>query len=147
LEDRKVKTLIYDIFSQRIVPLRMFPLITEHYAHVWEDNATPITGWWLHNTFIAHSKDLEPAPAFRATARLGKFFTSNSDVLPPCCSFLSYWHEGDSMDPNATWQLVLGTLRELNANPQDKEARIVAVALLESLASWIRSGGFPPAVD
>ena len=32
LEDRRVKQLIYDIFQQKIVPLRLFPLVTEHYA-------------------------------------------------------------------------------------------------------------------
>jgi hypothetical protein len=76
LEDRKVKTLIYDIFAQKIVPVRLFPFVTAHYTHVRQDNQIPITGWWLHNAFTAHIKDLKPAPAFRATARLGKFFAS-----------------------------------------------------------------------
>jgi hypothetical protein len=33
------------------------------------------------------------------------------------------------MDPQATWNLLKGTLQELSANPQDQEARIIAVAL------------------
>jgi hypothetical protein len=73
LDDRKAKTLIYDIFAQKIVPVRLFPLVTAHYAHIRQDNQVPVTGWWLHNTFTAHIKTLAPAPAFRATARLGKF--------------------------------------------------------------------------
>lgn len=76
LEDRRVKQLIYDIFTQKIMPLRMFPLVAEHYAHIRDDNTTPITGWWLHNVMTAHIKHLAPAPAFRATARVGKFFAS-----------------------------------------------------------------------
>jgi hypothetical protein len=76
LDDRKAKTLIYDIFSQRIVPLRKFPLITAHYATMRHENTEPITGWWLHNVMTANIKDLKPAPAFQCTARLGKFFAS-----------------------------------------------------------------------
>lgn len=79
LEDRRVKTLIYDIFTQKIVPLRLFPLVSEHYTHMREDhreNPGLFTGWWLHNTFTAHIKDMAPAPVFRCTARLGKFFAS-----------------------------------------------------------------------
>jgi len=76
LEDRRVKQLLYDIFQQKIMPLRLFPLVTEHYAHVREDNSARTTGWWLHNVMTAHVKTLAPAPASRATARLGKFFAS-----------------------------------------------------------------------
>jgi hypothetical protein len=53
IDDRKIKTLIYDIFSQRIVPLRLFPYISEHYANIRKNNQVLTTGWWLHNTFTA----------------------------------------------------------------------------------------------
>ena len=60
LEDRKAKTLIYDIFAQKIVPVRLFPLVSAHYAHIRQDNAIPITGWWLHNTFYGSHQDACP---------------------------------------------------------------------------------------
>lgn len=77
LDDRKCKTLLYDIFAQRIMPLRKFPLITEHYATMrkeQKENPAYFTGWWLHNVMTANVKDMKPAPAFQATARLGRFF-------------------------------------------------------------------------
>ena len=74
LEDHRVKTLIYDIFQQKIVPLKLFTPVTAEYQKAYKTTRTD--GWWLHNLFTAHIKTLAPAPAFRATARLGKFFAS-----------------------------------------------------------------------
>ena len=74
IEEHKAKTLIYDIFEQKIVPLRLFPLVTQGWNAVAKDE--PKTGWLLHNLFTTHMKTLKPAPAFRSTARLGKFFAS-----------------------------------------------------------------------
>jgi hypothetical protein len=74
IEDRKAKTLIYDIFRQKIVPLRLFHSVVND----WELKAKqePPTGWLLHNCFTYFIKDLAPAPAFRCTARLGKYLAS-----------------------------------------------------------------------
>jgi hypothetical protein len=74
LEDRKAKTLIYDIFRQKIMPLRLFHPVTSDYE-VRAKVEDP-TGWLLHNVCTTHIKTLSPAPAFRATARLGKFLAS-----------------------------------------------------------------------
>jgi hypothetical protein len=74
IEERKAKTLIYDIFRNKIVPLRLFPPVTEEYEQATKGQKG--TGWLLHNAFTSHMKKLGPAPAFRATARLGKFFAS-----------------------------------------------------------------------
>jgi hypothetical protein len=74
MEDRKAKTLIYDIFRQKIVPMRLFHPV----VYSWEDSSKQHapTGWLLHNCFTSHMQKLAPAPKFRATARLGKFFAS-----------------------------------------------------------------------
>jgi hypothetical protein len=59
------KQLIYDIFKQRIVPLRLFhPSVSD-----WEA-AEDKTMWRLHNCMTAHIKTLRPAPAFTATLKL-----------------------------------------------------------------------------
>ena len=63
------KQLIYDIFSQRLVPLRLF-----HPAgHDWEA-AEDKTMWRVHNCVTAHIKELKPAPAFTSTLKLSRFF-------------------------------------------------------------------------
>jgi len=63
------KQLIYDIFSQKIVPVRLFhPTV-----RVWEA-AEDKTMWRLHNCMTAHIKDLKPAPAFTANLKLTRFF-------------------------------------------------------------------------
>jgi hypothetical protein len=63
------KQLIYDIFSQRLVPLRLFhPAVRD-----WEV-AQDKTMWRLHNCMSAHIKDLKPAPAFTANLKLSRFF-------------------------------------------------------------------------
>jgi hypothetical protein len=69
------KQYIYDIFRQKIVPLKLFhPICDDWDNQKWGE--TPVSAWHLHNCLTAHIKTLPPAPAFRATARLGKFFAS-----------------------------------------------------------------------
>jgi hypothetical protein len=53
--------------------LRLFPLVTQTYETATKQQKG--TGWLLQNAFTSHIKRLAPAPAFRATARLGKFFS------------------------------------------------------------------------
>jgi hypothetical protein len=74
IEERRAKTLIYDIFRNKIVPLRLFPFVVNTYETATKDQKG--TGWMLHNAISEHIKKLAPAPAFRATIRLGKFFAS-----------------------------------------------------------------------
>src|SRR5919202_4686677 len=63
------KQLIYDIFRQKLVPIRLFhPAV-----HDWEA-AEEKTMWRLHNCMTAHIKSLRPAPAFTATLKLSRFF-------------------------------------------------------------------------
>ena len=63
------KQLIYDIFRQKLVPIRLFhPAV-----HDWE-GAEEKTLWRLHNCMTAHIKTLRPAPAFTATLKLSQFF-------------------------------------------------------------------------
>ena len=74
VEERKAKTLIYDIFRNKIIPLRLFQPVVYSWETSVKEHAP--TGWLLHNCFTAHIKTMPPASAFRATARLGKFFAS-----------------------------------------------------------------------
>jgi hypothetical protein len=63
------KQLIYDIFTQKIVPVRLFHSTT----HDWEATENK-TMWALQNAVSNHIKTLKPAPAFTATLRLSRFF-------------------------------------------------------------------------
>jgi hypothetical protein len=76
LEDHRVKTLIYDVFEKKIVPMRLFGPVAAEYAHARDNNSARTTAWWAHNLFTNYIKTMPPAPAFRATARLGKFFST-----------------------------------------------------------------------
>jgi hypothetical protein len=63
------KQLIDDIFTQRIVPLRLFhPAVSD-----WEA-AEEKTMWRLHNCMTAPMNTLKPTPAFTATLKLSRFF-------------------------------------------------------------------------
>jgi hypothetical protein len=63
------KQLIYDVFSQRLVPLRLFhPACRD-----WEAQENK-TMWTLQNSISNHVKTLKPSPAFTATLKLSRFF-------------------------------------------------------------------------
>jgi Domain of unknown function (DUF932) len=67
----RAKTLIYDIFLQKIVPVRLFhPIVSTYQATMHQGQNL----WTLQNAFTRHIQKLRPAPAFTATVKLGKFF-------------------------------------------------------------------------
>jgi hypothetical protein len=71
LAEPAAKAVIYDLFAQRIVPLRFFPLVVRAYHEV-DVPRYGATLWALHNAVTAQIKALPPGPAFRATVRLGQ---------------------------------------------------------------------------
>jgi hypothetical protein len=73
LTDGQAKRLIYDLFRQKVVPLRLFHPVVETYQASYRQQGATL--WSLHNAFTTHVKSLPPAPAFRATLRLGQFFS------------------------------------------------------------------------
>jgi hypothetical protein len=67
----RAKTLICDIFLQKIVPVRLFhPVVSSYQATLHQGQNL----WTLHNAFTRHIQHLNPAPQFTATVKLGKFF-------------------------------------------------------------------------
>jgi hypothetical protein len=68
------KSYVYDIFRQKIVPMRLFHPVVDDWHQMTIDKVG--TAWELHNCLTAHIKTMPPAPAFRATARIGKFFAA-----------------------------------------------------------------------
>jgi hypothetical protein len=71
LPTQDAKAWFYDIFAQRLLPLRYFPQVVQTY----HDVTVPRYGatlWALHNAITTHLQTLPPGPAFRATVRLGQ---------------------------------------------------------------------------
>jgi hypothetical protein len=71
LPAQDAKAWIYDLFAQRLLPLRYFPQLVQTY----HDVTVPRYGatlWALHNAVTTHLQTLPPGPAFRATVRLGR---------------------------------------------------------------------------
>jgi len=67
----RAKTLIYDIFLQKIVPVQLFhPVVSTYQATMPQGQNL----WTLQNAFTRHIQKLNPAPTFTATVKLGKFF-------------------------------------------------------------------------
>ena len=73
VEERGGKVLIYDVFKQKILPLKLFHSTVASWEAVTKEQST---AWGLNNCCTEHIKTLAPAPAFRATARLAKFFST-----------------------------------------------------------------------
>jgi hypothetical protein len=71
IEERRAKQLVFDIFRQKILPLRLFPYLANGV-----EGSKEMTAWEFHNRCTGNIKTLPPAVAFRSTARLGKFFAS-----------------------------------------------------------------------
>ena len=71
----QAKEMVFDIFRQQIVPIRLFHPVVSVYQDAVRQHGP--TSWALHNAFTTHLKALPPGPAFRATIRLGQFFGLN----------------------------------------------------------------------
>lgn len=73
VSDEDAKGLLYEVFAQGILPLRLFQ--TVNYYYFWKEGpSVQGTMWALHNACTRAVKLLAPAPAFQATIKLGKFF-------------------------------------------------------------------------
>jgi hypothetical protein len=69
----KAKELIYNVFADGYMPLRCFPQVHENYFAPTPEmtDCRGETLWALHNAFTREVRSMAPAPAFRATTRLG----------------------------------------------------------------------------
>ena len=71
ITSERAKTLIYDIFLQKIVPVRLFhPVVSTYQATLHQGQNL----WTLNNAFTRHIQKLNPGLAFSPTVKLGKFF-------------------------------------------------------------------------
>src|SRR5262249_22879244 len=69
----ETRELIFNVFTRKLVPLRLFPQVAGNYANN-EDWPHLISTWDIYNVFTLMLKRLTPAVAFTAHIKLGKFF-------------------------------------------------------------------------
>jgi hypothetical protein len=76
MPDDRAKAMIHDAFAAEILPVRLFREVSETYFHPQEDwiDVQPRTAWGLCSAFTRAIRQLEPAPAFRATTAVGRMF-------------------------------------------------------------------------
>jgi hypothetical protein len=81
--DEDAKVLIFDVFKERVLPLRFFPRVSEDYFHPRPEmtDVLPRSQWGLMNAFTRSIREMAPVPAFQATTRLGKFFGLGASAL------------------------------------------------------------------
>lgn len=74
--DEDAKAIIFDVFRERILPLRYFPRVSEDYFHPRPEmtDVLPRSRWGLMNAMTRSIRGMAPVPAFRATTRLGQLF-------------------------------------------------------------------------
>jgi hypothetical protein len=74
LPDDQAKLMIFEVFAVEILPIRFFPTVAATYFKAQTPDVAPRTYWGLHNVFTRAVKQMAPAPAFAATAELGRAF-------------------------------------------------------------------------
>ncbi len=76
IETAEAKRAIYDVFAQRILPLRFFDDVDRAYFRPetgWSD-CQPRTLWAVHNACTRAARELPMNVKLRATTRLGRLF-------------------------------------------------------------------------
>ncbi len=75
LSDVAAKLVIYRAFveAELEIPHHLDRIVHDHYFNPKYPEFQPRTMWSLSNAFTSAFKELEPVPAFRATAKLGEF--------------------------------------------------------------------------
>lgn len=86
LAETEAKALIFDLFSQAVLPMKLFDDVDRFYFHPTDEtpDCQPRTKWGLHNAITRSIKALRPVPAFETTVRVGKFFGlgRNGETIP-----------------------------------------------------------------
>ena len=83
IPDHEAKALIFDVFAQAILPVRLFRAVGD--AYFWPpgeaQDLQPRTMWSLYNALTRQARRLTPGPAFQATIRLGRLFSLGHPVF------------------------------------------------------------------
>lgn len=76
LNDTQAKELAYEVFAERIVPVRLLDDVNRFYFDPQPEmtDCMPRSKWGLYNAFTRAMRDLSPQRLFGASVALGKFF-------------------------------------------------------------------------
>lgn len=80
ITDMAAKARIFDVFSQRVLPVHLFDDVDRNYFTPQDNmtDCTPRTEWGLHNAFTRALKALGPSRGFQANVALGRAFGMTS---------------------------------------------------------------------
>lgn len=83
LGDGDAKAIIFDIFSARVLPSRLFDDVDRFYFKATDEtpDCQPRSLWGLHNACTRAMKDLSPVRGFHANVALGNLLGVKSDVI------------------------------------------------------------------
>jgi hypothetical protein len=83
LGDGAAKAVIFDIFSARVMPSRLFDDVDRFYFHPTDEqtDCQPRSLWGIHNACTRAMKDLSPVRGFNANVALGNLLGVKSDVI------------------------------------------------------------------
>jgi hypothetical protein len=76
ITDDQAKQVLYDVFSRRILPLRLLPAAhKEWFDPRHEEFATRASLWRLHNALTEVAKEVAPGPRMASLTQIGRLFS------------------------------------------------------------------------
>lgn len=76
ISDDEAKAIIFDVFEQRVMPVRLFDDVAQQYFKPDYREFTPRTIWSLHNALTFAAKDLTEERKFMALKKIGEKFSA-----------------------------------------------------------------------
>lgn len=83
ISDGMAKQMIFDVFSARVMPIRLFDDVERFYFRPSDEtpDCQPRSLWGLHNACTRAMKDLSPVRGFSATVALGNLFGMRAEIV------------------------------------------------------------------
>jgi len=79
LRDIEAKALMYDVFAQGLMPLRLLPNVSRNYFEPQIAEFEPRNAWSLHNAFTTTAKSMPFSTRLPAMQAVGKMFGMTTD--------------------------------------------------------------------
>lgn len=83
ITDMEAKEIVFDVFAQQVLPIRLFDYVSQFYFYPAGDmiDCLPRTAYGLFNAFTRSVKALNPLRAWSATVALGQSFGLHSEQV------------------------------------------------------------------
>ena len=80
LSDSQAKSVLHDVFTQGILPIRLLPEASKLYFEPFVDEFRPRNSWSLHNAFTAVAKEMPITTRIPAIQELGRYFGMTNET-------------------------------------------------------------------